>query len=112
MLNTPQLLVGTPTKLSQAALTGTPATLYTVPANQRAAIYDINICNTTAGVLTCTVLAGAAATASNAIFYGSTIPANGLVQWTGFQVLNSADVITGYGSAVGLTITISGMESV
>lgn len=112
MLNNPQQLVGTPTKLAQDAITTSLVTIYTVDTNNRSAIKDINICNTTAAAITVRVMAGAAATTGNAIFYDASIPANFTVQWTGFQVLNASETITVSASATGLTITVSGFANV
>lgn len=112
MLNNPQQLVGTPTKLAQASVTASPVAIYTVDTNNRSAVQDIHICNTTAAAITIRVFAGAAAGTGNALFYDTSIPANFTVQWTGFQVLNAEEKITVSASALGLTITISGFANI
>jgi hypothetical protein len=69
----------TPTRLGQAAITGTIATLYTVPAGFRAFVKDLNICNTTGGAVTVNVHLvpnGGTAGTDNAILYGFSIAAN------------------------------------
>jgi len=112
MLNYQQTRTGTPTRMAQASLSASPAAIYTATSNQRAAITDILICNTTASDLTVDLYVGSAATTSEAILYGATVSANSTLSMTGFVVMNGGDTITGTGSAVGLTATISGMEDI
>jgi hypothetical protein len=105
-------------KLAQAAMTGSYATVYTVPADTltptqstRTFIKDITIINTTAApinVYVHLVPVGDTASASNAIFYNNALPAYTTVQWSGVQILDAEDFISVKGSAVGCTITISG----
>jgi len=104
----------TPKKMGQAALgTGAGTLVYTTPTSISGIVKCIDICNTTAGVLTATVhlvpLAGSATTA-NALMYAVSVPANGLYQWTGTQVLDAGGFIQGVGSGAGLTINVSGGE--
>jgi hypothetical protein len=105
----------TPTQLGQAAITGTIATLYTVPANTRTFVKDLNICNTTGGALTVNVHIvpnGGTAGTGNAILYTYSIAANTTYRWTGVQIMNELQTIQIKGSATGLTITASGAEAV
>lgn len=105
----------TPVKLGQAAITGSIATLYTVPASTRTLLKDIDICNTTAGALTVDVHlvpSGGSATTANALLYGYSINANATLQWTGTQVMNASDTIQVKASGLGCTITASGGEAV
>jgi hypothetical protein len=105
----------TPTKLGQAAVTGTIATLYTVPVGFRTFVKDLNICNTTSGAVTVNVhlvpKAGTAGT-GNAILYGYSIAANATYRWTGVQIMNEEETIQIKGSTTGLTITASGAEAI
>jgi hypothetical protein len=105
----------TPTKLGQAAITGTIATLYTVPTGFRAFVKDLNICNTTSGAVTVNVhlvpKSGTAGT-DNAILYTYSIAANTIYRWTGVQIMNESETIQVKGSTTGLTITASGAEAI
>ena len=112
MINTPNTLSGVPTKIAQAAVTASPVTLYTVTANQRCAIEDILVCNTTSGALTVTLYAGASVVAANAILSGKSIAANDQYHLTCFIVLNAGDVISVQGSGTGLSIIISGFTAI
>jgi hypothetical protein len=105
----------TPTKLGQSAITGTIATIYTVPAKFRSFVKDLNICNTTAGAVTVNVHLvpnGGTAGTDNAILYGYSIAANTTYRWTGVQIMNQLETIQVKGSTTGLTITASGAEAV
>lgn len=109
--------VVTATKFAQAAMTASPttATLYTVPAGRKALLKTIDICNTTATIKSATVYlvaSGGSASASNMLVPNVNIPANGMLQWHGEQVLDVGDFIVSMGSAAGLTINISGAEIV
>ena len=105
----------TPTKLGQAAIGVGVTTLYTVPASTRTFIKDLDIANTTAGILNVRVFlvpsAGAAAT-TNALFYDVAVAANSTLQWLGTQILNAGDTIQVQASGAGLTITASGAEAI
>ena len=105
----------TPTRLGQAAITGTIATLYTVPTGFRAFVKDLNICNTTGGAVTVNVHLvpdGGTAGTDNAILYTYSIAANTTYRWTGVQIMNELQTIQVKGSTTGLTITASGAEAI
>lgn len=107
----------TPTKLGRGALATTPTltTVYTVPTLTRTIVKTIDLANTTAGGLTVTVYlveSGGTAGASNTLIPTMAIPANGVIQWTGAQVLNAGDSIQANASASGVTINCSGGECV
>lgn len=100
-----------PIKIAQGGIGTTLSTLYTVPAASTLIIKDFDICNTTALVLTVTVYlvpSGGAAGTNNTIVPAYAIPANGMIQWAGTQVLNTGDSIQVIASATGSTINISG----
>lgn len=103
----------TPTKLSQTALTGVSATLYTVPALSRTIVKTIDICNTNSVTVTATVYlvpsAGSASVATTLI-PSINITAQGMFQWGGAQVLNVGDTIQAVSSISGVTINISGAD--
>lgn len=105
----------TPIQLSQAAMTTSYATIYTVPTNTKTYVKDIDIMNTTAAsidVYVSLVPNGGTAGTSNALFYHVALPAYTIVQWAGSQIIDAAATIQVKASAVGCTITISGGEAV
>jgi hypothetical protein len=98
-------------KIGQAAMTTTWATLYTCPLGQRACVVNMNICNTTAaaiGVYVSAVPSGGTAGASNAIFHNTSVAANSTLQWTGSIAMTAGDTLQVQASAAGCTITASG----
>lgn len=101
-------------KLGKGAITtGSGTLLYTVPASMKCDVMDVNICNTSASPITCAihlVPSGGSADTTNMLFPGSTIPGKTIVQWTGYQTINTGDFIQGIGSAAGLTVNIAGNE--
>jgi hypothetical protein len=105
----------TPVKLGQAAITAAYTTIYTAPISTRTYVKQFDVCNTTGGALTLylhIVPSGGTADTSNAIYYGTAVGVNGVLKWTGVQVMNAGDTIQVKGSATGLTITASGGEAV
>ena len=105
----------TPTKLGQAAMTTSYATIYTTPANTRTFVKDIDIINTTANIVriyVSLVPTGGTAGTANALFYYNALPAYTTMQWAGSQLLNESDFISVKASATGCTITVSGAEAV
>lgn len=106
-----------PANLGRGAIATTPTltTLRITPALTRDIVKCIDICNTTAGVLTITVYlveSGGAAGASNTLIPTINMPPNGVFQWTGTQVLNAGDSIQATASGAGITINVSGAEAV
>lgn len=103
----------TPIKSGQSTIAITVATLRTVPANSIDYLNTIDIANTTGISISVTVYAGAgAASQSNTLVPGISIPANTIFQWSGSQVLNAGDTIQHIASATGCTITASGGNAV
>lgn len=105
----------TPTKLGTLNVTGAFQTVYTTPASIRAMVKDIIICNTTAGALTvdlCVVPEGGTASASNAILFTTAMAVSAQYHWSGLLVMNPGDTLQVRGSAVGLTIFVSGGEAI
>lgn len=101
-------------KMVQVAVVAAATTQYTTPASRQDVIKDFDVCNTTAGAVTFTmnlVPTGGTAGAGNQILSSVSIPANQTLHWTGTQVLNAGDFISTAASAVGLTLTVSGLES-
>lgn len=105
----------TPVKLGRGAIGTSLSTPYTVPSSTRGLVKNIDICNTTAVdrlVKVYLVPSGDSAGTANSLMYDVTIPANGIFQWTGIQVLNAGDTIQVSADAVGCTINVSGGEAV
>ena len=105
----------TPLQLGQAEITTAYTTIYTVPADTRTYVKDIDVVNTTAatiGIYISLVPSGGTAGTSNALFYNTPLPLNTIVQWAGSQILNEGDTIQVKASATGCTITVSGGEAV
>jgi hypothetical protein len=101
-------------KLGQLALTTSYAILYRVPLNTRTYVKDIDICNTTSAAITAyvsLVISGGSPSASNALFYNTSIPAYSTMQWTGSEILNAGDTIQVKASALGCTINATGGEA-
>jgi hypothetical protein len=105
----------TPQQLTQAALTATVTTLYTVPSSTRTYMKDIDICNTTGSAITVNLylpLTSVAAGTANALFYGLSIAANTTYHWVGTQILVAGQSIQASASTTGCTLIISGGEAV
>jgi hypothetical protein len=93
--------------VSVAVVTGA-TTQYTVPASRQDVIKCITVNNSTGAAITFSMNAPAA---SNQLFSSVSIPPNQTLTWTGTLVLNAADTITTTASAVGLFLSVSGLES-
>jgi hypothetical protein len=99
------------TKMGQAAITGSYATIYTVPNTSTAILRDMEICNTTAspiGIYVSIVPPNGTAGASNAVFYNAALPGYSTMQWTGAIAMSFGTTIQVQGSTTGCTITASG----
>ena len=97
--------------LFRGAMTTSTSTLFTVQSGSQYTVTDIEIANTSAGSLTYSVYlvpSGGTAAASNALFGTVSIAANTTFQWKGSQVLQAGGTIQAIGSAVTLTIHITG----
>ena len=109
----------TPVQLSQASLTTSYVTLYTVPSNPttptRTYMKQIDVCNTTGSPITFNlhiVPATFSETTNNAFIYGLSVAANSTYSYYGVQVLPTASTLQAKASATGLNIFISGGEAV
>lgn len=100
-------------RLAQAAITTADVPIYTVPEQMVAMLKDFDIVNTTGGALTVKVHivpVDLTVGTSNALLYGNSIAANAPYPWRGTQVMEAGDRLYVKGSAIGLTITASGVE--
>lgn len=104
-----QSIVGA--KLVQAAIPAVYTAIYIAPPNSRVYLKDIDMCNTAASPINVYLhIVGNSSSPStgNALFYSIAIPGYTTVQWTGSQILNSADILYVKGSTAGCTINITG----
>jgi hypothetical protein len=103
--------LASPTKMGQAAMTASYATIYTVPNTSTAILRDIEICNTTAspiGIYVSVVPVNGSAAASNAIFFNANLPGYSTMQWTGAITMSFGTTVQVKGSTTGCTVTASG----
>lgn len=99
-------------KMYEGAPGTTDSLLYTAPATG-AVVRNIHVANTTSTAATITIglNTGAAIAAAEHFLSALTVPANGVVDWNGFAVLDASETIRGLqGTASALTVTISGVE--
>lgn len=94
-----------------AALTASAVTQYTVPALTTTILRSIHVANETATAATVTISIGTDG-AGKRIFYQTSVPANGILDWSGFIVLATTEIIQALsGTASALTLAISGVET-
>ncbi len=95
-----------PTQLGTAA-----ATVYTVPASTTTILRHIKVCNESSSAVSFTLSIGADA-AGKRLYYQVSIPGNGVLDWSGFEILAAAETLQSYASAsTSLTLTLSGVEA-
>jgi len=105
----------TPVKLGTGAIAAGLTTLYTVPANTRTFVKDLDISNnntTTTAASVYLVPNGGSADLTNILIPGISVPGKSILQWTGSQIMNAGDTIQTSASATGMTIIASGGEAV
>lgn len=104
MTDTATRLVG-PIQLTAAA-----ATYYTVPALTTVVVRHILFTNVSANTETVTLSFGADG-ATTRLFNDVPVFSGGVIDWTGFQVIEAAEIIQALcSSAVAVNLTISGVE--
>ena len=97
--------------LGRGAIT-TATVLYTVPAGFKTEVLSIDLANTTAATVNCTIYlvpSGGSAGTTNMLVPNSPIGGYSMMQWTGDQVINAGDTIVGTGT--GITAHVTGEES-
>lgn len=105
----------TPTQLGRGPVTPIVATFYEVPDCVRTILKTIDICNVNSFAINVTVYLvpdGDVETDDNTLVPNIPIAANSLFQWGGAQVLNKDDKISAVSSSAGVTINISGGETI
>ena len=103
----------TPAQMGRGAITAVTATFYTVGSLTRSILKTIDICNTTISSKRVTVYlvpSGGSASDSTTLIGNVLIPAYGVFQWAGSQVLNTGDTIRAVASSTGCTLNASGAE--
>lgn len=101
----------TPKKLVNAELALANGTLYTVPANTRVFVKDINIANTNSTAVNVTIYlvdSGGTAGDDNTLIPTAQILGNDVAQWTGSQIIEEGDTIQGFADTADVCIKISG----
>lgn len=91
---------------------GTGDTLLYTDAGTGTIIRGIHVANTTgtAATITLGLNAAAALTGANHFYSAFSVPANGVVDWSGFQVVSASGTIRALqGTSTALTVTISGV---
>lgn len=95
------------------SLTTVSAIMYTVPSNTTAIIRSIHVSNTNTSTAYSFSMAinAAAGTGANQFFSTHFVPPSGVVDWSGFLVLNAGETLTvlSSGSAI-LTAVTCGVE--
>ena len=88
----------------------TDTSVYTVPAS-KVATCNVSVCNRNATAVTVRLALCASATpaATEYIEYGTSIPANGVLERTGL-VLDAAKILVAYGSGTGISVVVWGFE--
>lgn len=94
------------------SLTGTAATVYTVPAATTTTIRSLHVTNETGTSATFTLSVGTDG-AGKRMFYQVPVASGDIgIDWTGSLVLAAAEMLQAYsGTASALTLTISGIET-
>jgi hypothetical protein len=85
-------------------------THYTVPAATTTIVRSIHVNNTDSSSRTFSVGINGASTANTSLFHTFSLPPNGVMDWSGFLVLNAGDTIQGAASGVAVNMTICGVE--
>lgn len=93
-----------------ALLTAAAATVYTVPGATTTILRSVHVSNETGTAATFTMSIGIDA-AGKRLWTALSIPANSSFDWSGFIVLNAAEVLQAFsGTASALTLTTSGVQ--
>lgn len=100
-------------RIGPTALTTSAATLYTVPASTTLTVRGIHIANESAvAAVTVTMSIGTDGAGKRFLGPGLSLPASSSYDWSGFLIVNAAEVIQALASATtSLTVTISGINT-
>ncbi len=93
-----------------ALLTGSAATVYTVPASTTTILRSVHVSNETGSTATFTMSIGTDASGKR-LWTALDIPTKSSFDWSGFIVLAAAEILQAFsGTASALTLTTSGVE--
>lgn len=100
-------------RVGPTALTTSAATLYTVPASTTLPVRNIHIANeSTTTAVTVTLSIGTDGAGKRLLGPGLSLPASSSYDWSGFLIVNAAEIIQALASAnTSLTVTISGINT-
>lgn len=93
-----------------SALTTSAVTQYTVPGATSTILRSIHVVNTNATTVSNLTLSIGTNAAGTQLFAVYPIPGTGVLDWSGFIVLNAGDVVQALASVATLTLTMSGVE--
>lgn len=96
-----------------ALLTATAATTYTVPAATTTVLRSIHVSNVTANAVGLTLTIGTwVSGGSKDLYTALLIPANGSLDWSGFIVMATTEIMQAFASVTNaLTLTVSAVET-
>jgi len=103
----------TPVQIGQTAMTTRYSTVYTVPANTRTYLKQMDICNTSASpinIYVSIVPSSGTADTTNSLYYATQLTGNTTLSWSGTQIMNTSSTLQVKASATGVTITESPYE--
>lgn len=88
------------------------ATKYTVPAGTITTMRHVRVTNGSAADAKVTASIGADAAGTRGLFAGETVPAGGSIDWSGFEVLNTGEIVQAFSDTNNvLVLTGSGVET-
>jgi hypothetical protein len=104
-------MTDTATRIGPTALTGSAATVYTVPSVTTFLMRSVQVCNEGASAANFTMSIGADG-AGKRLFKDYSVPANGVLLETVLLSLAAAEVLQAFSSTGGaaLTLTIGGIQ--
>ena len=96
---------------SEAATLPALTTIRTTPSNSKDLIKEIAIANTNGSAVTVIVYlvpSGDVPAVGNTLIPSVSVPANGIFQWNGIQVIDDGSTIQAGASTSGVSVTVSG----
>jgi hypothetical protein len=101
------MATNTPVTMAETAASTSSTTLYTSPSNGKAILTEIIISNTTTLQQNVTITVGGVN-----LLPAIAIPAASVVNFQFKKVINSSKIVAGFATSTGVTLHISGVESV
>lgn len=103
-----------PNQLAQAAVGVSVVPLYTVPPTTRTYLKNIDVSNASSAAIVLWIYlvpSGGAPGVGNILVPGVQLPANGMLQWSGSQLLLPGQSLQASAGALGLSLIASGGEA-